>query len=43
MNLISDSEDDQDYVPTAKELKQAGVEEIVKEDKPLTGLALVKE
>jgi hypothetical protein len=43
--LDSDSEDDRDYVPTKKELKQAGVEDIdepVKE-KELTGIALIKD
>ena len=40
-----DSEDDQDYVPTAKELQKAGVSfpDEPKEDKQLTGIALVRD
>lgn len=42
--LDEDSSEDADYVPTVKELKQAGVEPDVKPvEKELTGIALIKE
>ncbi len=43
---LDDSEDDGEYVPTLKELKQAGVsdgESKEKEEKVLTGIALLKD
>lgn len=45
MPADSDSSDDQDYVPTAKELKQAepSNRQVSSEDEQLTGIALLKE
>ena len=43
---LDDSEEDDNYVPTLKELKQAGVsdgESKDKEEKVLTGIALLKD